>query len=209
MRYGQALGMAMGLGLAAMTPAAAQHLSISPTLGVYIPTTDLYNAVAGQTFKQEVALSVGARLGLWFSDRVGIQATGNWVPSSLQYTLTPGGATQTGNADLWFGSGRLTVFLIKPSSPIFLAIGGGVGVVGRSGAAYDSLSTVGVQSTSDVSGVASIGAGIHLGPLQLYATADDYIYNATLTGTSVTSSQQQNDIQLAVGLGIPLGGKSH
>jgi hypothetical protein len=206
MRYGLALGMAVGLGLAAVRPATAQHVSISPTLGVYIPTTDLYNAAAGGQFKQEVALSVGARLGLWFSDRVGIQATGNWVPSSLQYTLTPTGATQTGNADLWFGSGRLTVFLIKPSSPIFLAIGGGVGVVGRSGAAYDSL---GVGSSSDVSGVASVGAGVHLGPLQLYATADDYIYTATLTGTSVTSSKQQNDIQLAIGLGIPLGGKSH
>jgi hypothetical protein len=207
MRYGQALGMVFGLGLAAVQPAAAQRFSVSPTLGLYSPTTDLYNAATGQTFKQEVALSVGARLGLWFSDRVGIQATGNWVPSSLQYTLTPGGATQTGKSDLWFGSGRLTVFLIKPSSPVYLAIGGGVGVVGRSGAAYDSLGTVGVQSTSDVSGVASVGAGVHLGPLQLYATADDYIYNATLTGTSVTSSKQQNDIQLAVGLGIPLGGK--
>lgn len=207
MRYGQALGMVMGLGLAAVQPAAAQRFSFSPTLGLYIPTTDLYNAATGQTFKQEVALSLGARLGLWFNDRVGIQATGNWVPSSLQYTLTPGGPTQTGKSDLWFGSGRLTVFLIKPSSPIYLAIGGGVGVVGRSGAAYDSLGTAGVQSSSDVSGVASVGAGVHLGPLQLYATADDYIYNATLTGTSVTSSKQQNDIQLAVGLGIPLGGK--
>jgi hypothetical protein len=207
MRYGPGLGLALGLTLAVAAPAAAQRVSISPTIGIYIPTTDLYNAATGQSFKQEVALSLGGRLGLWFSDRVGIQATGNWVPSSLQYTLTPGGATQTGNADLWFGSGRLTVFLIKPSSPIYLAIGGGVGVVGRSGAAYDSLSTVGVQSTSDVSGVASIGAGIHLGPLQLYATADDYIYTAQLTGTSVTSSTQQNDIQLALGLGIPLGGK--
>jgi len=206
MRYGLAVGMAVGLGLAAIQPATAQRVSISPTLGVYIPTTDLYNAASGGQFRQEVALSVGARLGFWFSDRVGIQATGNWVPSSLQYTLTSTGATQTGNADLWFGSGRLTVFLIKPSSPIFLAIGGGVGVVGRSGAAYDSL---GVGSTSDVSGVASVGAGVHLGPLQLYATADDYIYTATLTGTSVTSSKQQNDIQLAIGLGIPLGGKSH
>lgn len=205
MRYGLGLRAALGLTLAAAAPAAAQRLSISPTIGVYIPTTDLYNAATGQSFKQEVALSLGGRLGLWFSDRVGIQATANWVPSSLQYTLTPGGATQTGSADLWFGSGRLTVFLIKPSSPIYLAIGGGVGVVGRSGAAYDTL---GVQSTSDVSGVASVGAGIHLGPLQLYATADDYIYTAQLTGTSITSSTQQNDIQLALGLGIPLGGKS-
>ena len=38
--------------------AEAQRLSLSPTIGVYIPTSELVKAAEGQEFKQEVALSV-------------------------------------------------------------------------------------------------------------------------------------------------------
>ncbi len=45
------------------SPLAAQ-LFLSPTIGAYIPTTELFKAAQGQEFKQEVAVAVGGRLGL-------------------------------------------------------------------------------------------------------------------------------------------------
>ena len=60
------------LSLAAATSAAAQRVSLSPTIGVYIPTTELIKAANGEEFKQEVALAVGGRLGLNFGPRFGV-----------------------------------------------------------------------------------------------------------------------------------------
>ncbi|MBA2457477.1 MAG: hypothetical protein H0V43_00820, partial [Gemmatimonadales bacterium] len=48
----------------AARPAAAQRVSISPTIGIYIPTSEVVNAASGEEFKQEIALAVGGRLGL-------------------------------------------------------------------------------------------------------------------------------------------------
>jgi hypothetical protein len=61
-----ALGLMLFV-LAAATPAAAQRLSLSPTIGVYIPTTELVKAANGESFKQEVGLAVGGRLGVTLS----------------------------------------------------------------------------------------------------------------------------------------------
>ncbi len=48
----------------AAAAAAAQKLTISPSIGVYIPTTELLKAADGDQFKQEVGLAVGGRVGL-------------------------------------------------------------------------------------------------------------------------------------------------
>src|SRR5256885_14818292 len=41
---------------------AVAQLSISPAIGVYIPTTELVKAVSGQQFKQEVSITLGGRV---------------------------------------------------------------------------------------------------------------------------------------------------
>ena len=46
-----ALGLALAVGA---TPAAAQKLSLSPNIGVYIPTSELIKAANGQEFKQGI-----------------------------------------------------------------------------------------------------------------------------------------------------------
>src|SRR5215216_1577631 len=51
-------------GLCMVSPLAAQKLYLSPTIGAYIPTTELIKASQGEEFKQEIAVSVGGRLGL-------------------------------------------------------------------------------------------------------------------------------------------------
>src|SRR5919112_6437971 len=77
------------LGLLAVLPAsaAAQRLSLSPTIGVYIPTSELVKAANGQEFKQEIALSGGGRLGLNFGPRFGVVTSVAYVPSSLRFTF--------------------------------------------------------------------------------------------------------------------------
>jgi hypothetical protein len=67
--------------------AAAQRLSLSPTIGVYIPTSELVKAAEGEEFKQEVALSVGGRLGVTLSPRFGIETSVSYVPSNLRFTF--------------------------------------------------------------------------------------------------------------------------
>ncbi len=49
--------------LAPAETAAAQRLSLSPTIGVYIPTSELVKAASGEEFKQEIGLAVGAGSG--------------------------------------------------------------------------------------------------------------------------------------------------
>ena len=75
---------ALALGAA---PAEAQRLSISPTIGVYIPTSELVKASQGQEFKQEIALSVGGRLGITLSPRFGVETSVSYVPSNLRFTF--------------------------------------------------------------------------------------------------------------------------
>src|ERR687889_2355776 len=62
----------------------AQGLSFTPNIGVYIPTTELVKAASGQEFKQEVSLTLGGRLGIFFGQRLGFEFTGDYAPSDLK-----------------------------------------------------------------------------------------------------------------------------
>jgi hypothetical protein len=103
----------------AVTAAAAQQLSISPTIGVYIPTSELLKAANGQEFKQEIGLAVGGRLGLDFGPRFGITSIA-YVPSDLRFTFNQT-ETKT-DANLLFGSARATVYVIPTTSPVWLSL---------------------------------------------------------------------------------------
>ena len=45
-----------------VSSAAAQGLSFTPNIGVYIPTTELVKAASGEEFKQEISMTLGGRL---------------------------------------------------------------------------------------------------------------------------------------------------
>src|SRR3954454_5531725 len=81
---------ALAAGLGSATVAEAQKVSLSPTIGVYIPTTELVKAASGEQFKQEVGLAVGGRLGVNFSPRFGILTSVTYVPSDLKLDLASG-----------------------------------------------------------------------------------------------------------------------
>lgn len=180
-------------------PTEAQRVSLSPTIGVYIPTSELIKAANGQEFKQEIALAVGGRLGLNFSPRIGLVTSVTYVPSSLRFNFNQT-ETKT-DANLLFGTARATVYVIPTTSPVWLNINAGASMIKRGGEAYDSL-----QDKTDFGGVVGTTVGFNLGSfLSFYVAAEDYIYGTTFVESGTLEEKRtQNDIQLAFGFGVPL-----
>ncbi|MBA3260488.1 MAG: hypothetical protein H0T68_13615 [Gemmatimonadales bacterium] len=184
------------------TPAAAQRVSLAPTVGVYIPTAELTKALAGQQFKQEVGLALGGRLGIDFSRRLGFQATGAYVPSNLRYSFDQ--SQQTTDANLFFGSGKLAFFVIPPNRTVSFQVNGGVAMVRRSGTAYAEL-----QDKTSIGGTVGALLAVGLGPIPLQLGAEAYLYKQNLDGLTSAAGEpvSQRDIQLSIGFGFPMGGR--
>ena len=179
-------------------PASAQ-ISLSPNIGVYIPTAELARAAAGEEFKQEISLLVGGRLGIGFGPRVGLTVTADYSPSELRFNAGGSEARTPGN--ILTGSGRLTFQVLPPASPVLVMLHGGASVIRRGGEAFEDQ-----LDRTDIGGVAGATLGLRLGGLlSFYVNADDYIYNASFEGPTATEQVMQHDIHLSVGLGVPLG----
>jgi hypothetical protein len=180
---------------------AAQGISFAPDIGVYVPTQSLINAANGGQLEQQISFSVGGKLDIWFSNRVGIQGTGTYAPSRLAFNLS--GPSAQEDANIFMGSGRLMVYLIPPSSPVSFMINGGVGIVNRSGTAYADL-----DDKTDLSGTFGAALGIRMGNfLSLKFSGESYIYNPDFIDSMVDEIKTlQNDLNLSLGFGIPLMG---
>ncbi len=181
-------------------PAAGQRVSLSPTIGIYIPTSELVKAASGEEFKQEIGLAVGGRLGLTLSPRFGIETSVSYVPSNLRFTLDD--TETTTDANLLFGTARATLHIIPWTKPVWLSLNGGVSLVKRGGEAYEA-----VEDDTDVGGVVGAAVGFRLGSLlSFYVAAEDYIYGTRLEESTLgDESRTQNDVQVAVGFGFPVG----
>ena len=196
--------MATFTGIAALaalgtTRLEAQRITLSPNIGVYIPTSELVKAAGGEEFKQEISLLVGGRLGIGFGQRIGVAFTADYSPSELRFNA--GGPEERTPGNVLSGSGRLTVSVLPLASPVVVMLNGGASMVRRSGEAFEDQ----VDRTS-IGGVAGATVGLRLGSLlSFYVHADDFIYNAEFTGPSVTEQVLQHDIHLSFGLGVPLG----
>ncbi len=187
-------------------PARAQSLSLAPQIGIYIPTDNLYKLASGgassSDFKLEAGPSFGARLGLWFGSRFGIEASGNYIPTTFQLTPATGSSPVKQDAKLFLGSGEAVLFLLPRTGLLSLFINGGVGVISRGGVAFTSDA-----KTSDVGAIFGGGAGLHLGPIMLTAGVDLLTYTAQYQGTQPTSQElKQHDLNVKVGFGLPFGG---
>ncbi len=192
----------MVLALTSGGVAHAQRLSLSPQIGLYVPTKAMYDvATTTDIYKLEAGLSFGARVGLWFGNRIGIDLSGNYVPTTFKLDSS-GTSLSSQKARLFTGAGQVVLFLIPASSPLSLYVNGGVGVVSRGGVAFTSEA-----GTTDVSGVFGGGAAVRLGPIGLHVGADLFTYTGQYQGTTATAQQlRQLDIQLHLGLGVPFGG---
>ena len=185
--------------LSSAQPLYAQSISLSPNIGVYIPTAELARAASGEEFKQEISLLVGGRVGIGFGQRVGLTVTGDYSPSELRFNL--GGTEERTPGNVLSGSGRLSVSVLPPVSPLIVLLHGGASVVRRSGEAFEDQ-----QDRTNIGGVAGATVGVRLGGLlSFYVNADDYIYNASFTGGTATEEVLQHDVHLSFGLGVPLG----
>jgi len=185
-------------------PLLAQRISLSPNIGVYIPTTELVKAASGEEFKQEMSITVGGRMGIYFTERLGLELTGTYAPSDLKVTQS-GFGDQQEDANVFTGSGRLSYQLMSSSSPINFIVNGGVGVVNRSGSFYE-----GMQDKTDIGGTLGAGVRFQIGSLlRLQINAEDYVYKpkGDIPGFSPgDETKTQNDVHLSVGIGIPLLG---
>ena len=182
----------------------AQGISFTPNIGVYVPTTELVRAASGEEFKQEMSLTLGGRLGISLGKRLGLEFTGAYAPSDLKVTAT-GLGDQSEDANLFTGSGRISLQLVPYTSPVAFVVTGGVGVINRSGAFYAD-----VQNKTDIGGTLGASARFRLGSLlRLQVSAEDYIYKprAEIPGFGPGDEKRtQNDIHLSIGVGIPLLG---
>jgi hypothetical protein len=180
--------------------AEAQRVSLSPTIGVYIPTSELVKAAEGEEFKQEVALSLGGRLGVTLTPRFGIETSVSYVPSNLRLTFD---GTQTAtDANLLLGTVRATFHAIPMTSPVWVTLNGGASMIRRGGEAYQD-----VEDRSDFGGVVGATVGFRLGSmLSFYVAAEDYIYGTRVEDVDLgDGSRTQNDVQIAFGFGFPVG----
>jgi hypothetical protein len=192
--------LALAVALAQAAPAAAQKVSISPTIGVYIPTSELIKAANGDEFKQEVGLALGGRINVNVSPRFGILTSVTYVPSDLKIDLATGDQVKT-DANLLFGSARATFYVLPITSPVWFAINGGGSYIRRSGAAFADA-----DDKDDIGGVVGATVGFRLGSvLSFYVAADDYIYGTRIDETTLEADKKtQNDVHLQVGFGVPL-----
>jgi hypothetical protein len=189
----------LGVTVVLSTPSAAQRISLSPNIGVYIPTSELVKAANGQEFKQEIALAVGGRLGLNFSPRFGIVTSVSYVPSSLRFSFNQN-ETKT-DANLLFGTARASFQVIPWTSPVWLGLNAGASLIKRGGEAYADAA-----DKTDVGGVVGATVGFRLGSLlSFYVAADDYIYGTSFADAGTLEEKKtQNDVQLSFGFGVPL-----
>src|SRR5918995_7545508 len=137
----------------------AQGLSFTPNIGVYIPTTELVKAASGEEFKQEMSITLGGRLGVALSKRLGLEFTGAYAPSDLKVTAS-GLSDQSADANVFTGSGRVSYQLIPLTSPVAFVVTGGVGVVNRSGEFYAN-----VANKTDIGGTLGASPRVRLGRL--------------------------------------------
>lgn len=186
--------------------AVVGQINLAPTIGVYIPTAELVQAASGQQYKQEIAITLGSRLGVALGQRAGLEATAAYAPSNLKFSAT--GTSSTTSANILTGTGRVFLEVVPRSSPVGLQLNAGAGLVHRSGTAYQ-----GDPKTTDWGGVVGATVRLRLGQvLHLELHAEDLIYKAqyapdpTTPGAFTTVNKQLNDIHLGLGLGIPLLG---
>src|ERR1041384_748966 len=105
-------------------PAKGTGVSLTPYIGVLVPTKALldYNS---QVTKLSAVIAFGGRLGIGLGSRVGIEGGLGYSPGSLNVDST--GASLNTDVKIWTGSGRLTLYLIPRTSPLWIAVSRGAG----------------------------------------------------------------------------------
>jgi hypothetical protein len=184
--------------------------SLSPYVGVVMPTADLLTLSKGtgtgtESLKLSTAITVGGRLGIMFNSRIGVLADVGYSPGSLNFDST--GVKANTDVTTTSGVGKLVVFLIPSSSPVWLNVSGGGGAIRHSFKnAAGTLS--GLKDGTNIGGVIGAGAGIRLGQfIVLTGNVEDYLYDASFDNSGTkTSEKKQHDVRITGGIRFPILG---
>lgn len=184
--------------------------SLSPYVGVVMPTADLLSLSKGtgtgtQTLKLSTAITVGGRLGVMFNSRIGILADVGYSPGSLDFDTT--GVKANTDVTTLSGVGKLVVYLVPSTSPVWLNVSGGGGAI-RHSFKNTSGTLAGLTDGTNVGGVIGAAAGIRLGRLiALTGSVEDYLYDASFDNAGTkTSEKKQHDVRITGGVSIPFLG---
>lgn len=180
---------------------------------------------ARDTVRYESSLTLGLRVTKWWPGRLGFEGRVGHAPSSS--LRISGGASITPqpifySSDVWTMSAEALVRLTAQTARAAFRLGGGVGLVGHGGGAYDPTDYIG--PTTFVGGIAGVGAAIKVGRwMSLRLDAEDFMYSAhlgpcrrsgaagpgvcTVFGNNAgrtTGSRLQNDLVLSLGFALDL-----
>jgi hypothetical protein len=197
--------------LAQGEPKGKTGLSISPYIGVTVPTGDLLKyAQSGSTLpattKIPIGFTFGGRLGIGLGRRVGIDTDVGYSPGSLE--LSEAGTKVNQDVHTLSGSSKVTFYVIPRTSPVWIAVSGGAGFVRHTFAKGGEADLAGVKPSTSVGPVAGASAGIRLGRIiSFHVGAESYFYNAKFDQNGVPlEEKKQRDIHLTAGFGIPFLG---
>ena len=207
-------GVLAALALSALpAPAAAQvgdanfpiQLSLTPYLGLLIPTRDLIDYRNHKT-RLSIMVTWGGRLGLTIKQRVSVDAGVSYSPGSVEFIA---GATDVNErVHVLSASGRLTLFLLKHNAPFWIGVTGGVGAVRHTFTEGGAADTSAIRPGTRVGAVVGLTAGVRLGRvIALNVGAEDHFYTARFdVSGNKTSELRQHDIRIVGGVHIPFLG---
>lgn len=215
LRY-RPLVLALLLTLVPSSLQAQQPLTftISEFGGVAMPTADLFDETFPDgtvRFSHETSFAVGARLGIWPSSRIGLEAEAAYLGSDVElssYFPGPGGwvvpIQETQEAGVFVGSVSLVWAIIRPPlEPLVLYVSGGVGFISRGGDYFEDF-----EDTSDIAGVLGLGFKYRVSrEVWLRADIKDYIsgFKEEKWGEEF-DAQLQNDLLVTGGIELSFGG---
>lgn len=191
------------------TPDPNSGLSLSPYIGVLVPTADLFSFQNGnqtEVTKLSIGLVVGGRLGIGFGPRVAFEADVGYSPGSLDIQESTSDFNQ--DVTVLTGSGKLTFYLIPRTSPVWFGVNGGVGAVKHTLKTGGAAEQAGLEGGTNVGGVIGARAGFRVGRLvAITAGVDDYLYTAKFDiNDTLTSEKKQHDIRFTFGVRLPFLG---
>ncbi len=196
-------------------PGTKTGLSLTPYLGVLIPTADLLsyqNGTTTEVTKVSIGFVVGGRLGIGLGRRIAIEGDVGYSPGSLDISAGTGtqGTTTAFNQDVTTltGSGKLTFYLIPRTSPVWIGVNGGVGAVRHKLKAGGAAEQAGIKGGTDVGGVVGAIAGIRLGRIiAINFGVEDYLYTAEFDHLNAkVSEKKQHDVRFTGGVHFPFIG---